>query len=227
VAIAEEGFPAVVVAEHFDDPRVNCVYSDSGPDSKRAIEHLIHLGHRQIAFVMNHLRDRDHTDRHDAYKAALEAAGIAYNGDMVISVPADLAGGKAALNRLVSMPVPPTAVYYADPLACVGAIARANEIGLKIPEDISIVGFDDADIRLRVFPALTAVCQDASQLGFEASLWLTRKLMGLEDQPLRKKMGTFFEVHGTTGLPAKKPGRILPDGSRLAVDKTQNFYPDA
>lgn len=218
-AIAEEAFPAVVVAEHFENEKVNCVYSDSGPDSRRAVEHLIHLGHRRIAFAMNHLRDRDHTDRHDAYKAALEAAGIEYNGELVISVPADLAGGKAALNRLMSMPHPPTAVYYADPLACIGAIARAHEIGLDIPGDISIVGFDDADIRLRVWPGLTAVCQDASQLGFEASLWLTRKLMGLEDQSLRKKTSTFFEVHGTTGLPAKKPGRILPDGSRLAVDK--------
>jgi DNA-binding LacI/PurR family transcriptional regulator len=222
VAIADEGFPAVVVADHFEEPQVNCVFSDSRPDSHRAIEHLIQMGHQRIAFAMNHLRDRDHTDRHDAYKAALESAGIAYNGEYVISVPADLAGGKAALNRLMAMPLPPTAIYYADPLACIGAIARAHEIGLRIPDDISIVGFDDADIRYRVWPTLTAVCQDASQLGFEASLWLTRKLMGIDDQPLRKKTTTFFEVHGTTGLPAKKPGRVLPDGSRLAVNKQPN-----
>jgi DNA-binding LacI/PurR family transcriptional regulator len=216
-AIIDEGFPAVVVADRFDDEKINCVYSDSGPDSRRAIEHLIHLGHRRIAFAMNHLRDRDHTDRHNAYKAALEAAGIEYEPELVISVPADLAGGKAALNRLMSTPVPATAIYYADPLACMGAITRAHEIGLQIPEDISIVGFDDADIRFRVWPALTAVCQDATQLGFEAALWLTRKLAGMEDQVLRKKTATFFEVHGTTGLPPKKPKRILPDGSRLAV----------
>lgn len=218
-AIADEGFPAVVVAEHFDDPKINCVYSDSGPDSRRAIEHLIHLGHKRIAFAMNHLRDRDHTDRHDAYRSALLAAGIEYEPELVISVPADLAGGKAALNRLMAMPVPATAIYYADPLACMGAITRAHEIGLRIPEDVSIVGFDDADIRFRVWPALTAVCQDATQLGFEASLWLTRKLMGMEDQALSKKTTTFFEVHGTTGLPPKEPRRILPDGSRLAVER--------
>lgn len=216
-AIAEESFPSVVVAENFDDPRINCVFTDSGPESRRAVEHLLQLGHRRIAFAMNHIRDRDHTDRHDAYKATIESAGIKYDPELVISVPADLAGGKAALNRLMSMSVPATAVYYADPLACMGAITRAHEIGLQIPDDISIVGFDDADLRFRVWPALTAVCQNANQMGFEAALWLTRKVAGVENQPLHKKTSTFFEVHGTTGLPPKKPTRILPDGSRLAV----------
>ncbi|WP_428940340.1 LacI family DNA-binding transcriptional regulator [Fontivita pretiosa] len=221
-AIAEEGFPSIVVAERFDNPRVNFIYSDSGPDSRRAVEHLIHLGHRRIAFVMNHLRDRDHTDRHDAYRATLESAGIPYDPELVISVPADLAGGKAALNRLMTRPVPPTAIYYADPLACVGAITRAHEIGLQIPEELSIVGFDDADIRFRVWPVLTAVCQNATQLGFEAALWLTRRLTGREEHGLQKQAATFFEVHGTTGLPPKRPVRILPDGSRIAVNASEN-----
>jgi DNA-binding LacI/PurR family transcriptional regulator len=105
-------------------------------------------------------------------------------------------------------------VYYADPLACVGAITRAHELGMRIPEDISIVGFDDADMRFRVWPTMTAVCQSASQLGFEAALWLTRTLSGRETSPLRKQAATFFEVHGTTGQAPQQVVRILPDGSR-------------
>jgi DNA-binding LacI/PurR family transcriptional regulator len=217
-AISDEGFPSIVVAEQFENPSVNCIWADSVPDSRRAVEHLIHLGHRRIAFTMNHLRDRDHADRCDAYKAAIEAAGMAYDPELVVSVPADLGGGKAALNRLMSLPTPPTAIYYADPLACIGAITRAYEIGLKIPEDVSIVGFDDADIRFRVWPVLTAVCQDASQFGFEAALWLTRKITNPQEGPMRKQVTTFFEVHGTTGQPSKKPIRILPDGSRIPAE---------
>jgi DNA-binding LacI/PurR family transcriptional regulator len=221
-AIAEEGFPAVVVAERFDNPSVNCIYTDSAPDSRRAVDHLIHLGHRRIAFTMNNIADRDHADRHNGYRQALEAAGIEYEPELVISVPADLGGGKASLNRLMSLPHPPTAIYYADPLACVGGMTRAYEIGLEIPGSLSIVGFDDADIRFRVWPMLTAVCQDAHQLGFEAALWLTRKLSDPRQPPMRKQAATFFEVHGTTGLPPKNPIRVLPDGSRIAVAVPHN-----
>jgi DNA-binding LacI/PurR family transcriptional regulator len=217
-AIAEEGFPAVVVAEHFENPLVNCIYTDSRPDSARAVEHLAYLGHRRIAFVMNHIPDRDHTDRLDGYRSVIESVGIAYDPELVISVPADLGGGKASLNRLMSLPHPPTAIYYADPLACIGAVTRAHEIGLTIPEAISIVGFDDGDIRFRTWPVLTAVCQNATQLGFEASLWLTRKLIDPQLAPLRRQAATFFEVHGTTGQPPKNPIRVLPDGSRMAVE---------
>jgi hypothetical protein len=62
---------------------------------------------------------------------------------------------------------------------------------------------------------LSAVCQDAAQLGFEAALWLTRKLAGVHDEPMRKEMSTFFEVHETTGLPPPRPVRVLPNGQRV------------
>jgi len=122
-----------------------------------------------------------------------------------------------SLNRLLSLPRPPTGVYYADPLACIGAMTRAHELGVRIPEDLSIIGFDDADIRFRVWPTLTAVCQNASQLGFEAALWLTRKLAGRDAGPLRERAPGFFEVHGSTGRPTRNVVRVLPDGARLAA----------
>jgi DNA-binding LacI/PurR family transcriptional regulator len=217
-AIAEENFPSVVVAERFDAPQVNYIYTDSGPESRRAVDHLIHLGHGRIAFMMNHIPDHDHGDRLQAYRESLTAAGLEYDPDLVVNVPADLAGGKSSLNRLLSLPRPPTAAYYADPLACLGAMTRAQELGVRIPDDLSIVGFDDADIRFRVWPTLTAVCQDASQLGFEAALWLTRKLAGHDEGPLRKRATGFFEVHRSTGRPTRNVLRVLPDGERLSAN---------
>src|SRR3954454_10068669 len=88
-AIAAEGFPSVVVAERFDSPLVNFIYSDLRPDSRRAVDHLVQLGHRRIAFVMNHVPDRDHGDRFDSYRQALEAAGIEYDPELCVKVPAD------------------------------------------------------------------------------------------------------------------------------------------
>lgn len=214
--IAQEGFPCIVVADRFESPNVNFICTNSGPDSRRAVEHLIHLGHTRIAFVMNHIPDHDHEDRLNGYREALEASGVQIDPELLVKIGADLSGGKASLNRLLSLPQPPTAIYYADPLACAGAITRAHELRVRIPEDLSIVGFDDGDFRFRIWPTLTAVCQNASQLGFEAALWLTRTLSGREKSPLRKQASTFFEVHGTTGQAPQQTIRILPDGSRLA-----------
>lgn len=215
-AIAAEGFPSVVVADRFDAPGVNFIYSDSHPDSRRAIDHLVDLGHTRIAFVMNNIPDRDHGDRLMGYLEGLKAAGIAEDSRLVVRIGADLTGGRASLNRLLSLPEPPTAVYYADGLACLGAMCRARELGVEIPRDLSVVGFDDGDQRFRVWPQMTAVCQNAAQIGFEAALWLTRTLSGQEERPLRKQSTTTFEVYGTTGHPPAHAVRILPDGTRMS-----------
>lgn len=217
-AVAAEGFPAVVVADRFDTQTarsgVNYIHSDSLPDSRRAVEHLLHLGHRRIAFVMNNIPDRDHTDRLAGYQQALRAGGVEEDPGLVVRIGADLSGGKASLNRLLSLPAPPTAIYYADGLACMGAMSRCRELKLSVPEDLSLIGFDDGDQRFRVWPVMTAVCQDAAQIGFEAALWLTRTLSGKESRPMRKQALTTFEVHGTTGRPPVRAVRVLPDGTR-------------
>jgi DNA-binding LacI/PurR family transcriptional regulator len=220
--IADEGFPSIVVAERFDEPNVNYLCYDSRADSRRAIEHLISLGHRRIALAVHAIPDSDHTARATGYREALENAGLHFNPELVLAVQADMDGGKSAINRLLSLPEPPTAIYFTDPLACVGAIARVHSLGLHIPNDLSIVGFDDGDMRLRTWPVLTSVCQDAAQLGFEAALWLTRKLNSISNEPLRKMMSTFFEVHETTGIPPEHPVRVLPNGSRF-----KSVNPDA
>lgn len=217
-AIADEQFPSVVVAERFDSPNISYIRYDSRLDSRRAVEHLISLGHRRIALAIHIVPDRDHAARSAGYSEALEASGIEHDPELVVSVVADMDGGKSAINRLMSLPQPPTAVYLTDPLACVGAIARCHALGLRIPDDLSIVGFDDGDIRFRTWPVYTAVCQDAARLGFEAALWLTRKLAGVERAAIRKEMSTFFEVHETTGLPPDQPVRVLPNGTRVSTE---------
>jgi len=226
-AIADEGFPHVVVAEGFESKNVNYICYDSRQDSRRAVDHLISLGHRRIALAIHAVPDSDHTARRHGYSEALQAAGIKEDPDLVVAVIADMEGGKAAVNRLMSHPQPPTAIYFTDPLACVGAVARVHSLGLRIPDDLSIVGFDDGDMRFRTWPVLTAVCQDAAQLGFEAALWLTRNLCGITREPLRREMSTFFEVHETTGLPPALAVRVLPNGTRVGSSTSDQKEPGA
>jgi DNA-binding LacI/PurR family transcriptional regulator len=225
-AIADEGFPHVVVAERFENANVNFVCYDSQHDSRRAVEHLISMGHRRIALAVHAIPDSDHAARIDGYHDAMRAAGLEIDPELLLSVMAGMESGRSTINRLMSVKNPPTAIYFTDPLTCVGALQRAHAMGLKIPDDLSIVGFDDSNVRFQTWPVLSAVCQDAARLGFEAALWLTRKLAGVHDEPMRKAMSTFFEVHETTGLPPARPVRVLPNGQRVDGGEKRNLATD-
>ncbi len=219
--IAAERFPHVVVADHFDDPGVNYVWCDSRPDSQRAVQHLIQLGHQRIGLVVHAVHDTDHRDRMLGYKQALKEAGIELDEDVIVEIVANFEGGAKAVNRLLSLPEPPTAIFFTDPIATLGGMRRCQEIGISIPSELSIVGFDDSDIRQHVFPAFTAVCQDARRLGFEAALRLTRSLSGQSGVKLRETFPTMFEINQTTGRRGNASIRILPDGSRVSGRKSK------
>lgn len=219
-AIAAEGIPSVVVADRFEDPRVNFICCESKDDSRRATQHLIDLGHRRIAIGVHRIPDTDHHDRRAGFEQAMREAGLGPDPTLEYEIVGDMAGGVGLITRLMSMPKPPTAVVLTDPLATVGALRRCLEIGVRVPQDLSIVGFDDGDTRKHTYPSYTAVVQDAEMLGFEAARWLSRHLSSPADAQLaafRVVRQTFFEVNRTTGRPTSDPFRVLPDGSRSAV----------
>lgn len=215
-AIAAEGFPHVVAADRFEDPEVSYICCDSRADTKRAVQHLIDLGHRRIGLAVHSVRDTDHHDRSVGYHAALDEAGIAYDPSIHLEIFANLDGGGTAISRLMSLPNPVTAIVFTDPMATLGGIRRCRELQIRIPGDLSIIGFDDSDVRHHTFPELTAVCQGARALGHEAALQLTRMIASKSRVPIRTVLSTTFEINHTTGRCPEKPVRILPDGSRSA-----------
>lgn len=213
--IAEEQFPHVVVADHFDNVNVDYVWSDSRDDSRRAVRHLVDLGHRRIALAVHSIHDTDHRDRREGYRQALADAALPFDQELVVEILANFEGGATAINRLLSLPDPPTAIFFTDPIATLGGLRRCHELGLNVPAELSIVGFDDSDIRHHTFPAFTAVCQDARRLGYEAALRLTRALAGQTETRIRQTFPTMFEINRTTGPLTAPPIRILPDGTRV------------
>jgi DNA-binding LacI/PurR family transcriptional regulator len=219
LAIAAEGFPSIVVADRFEDPRVNFVCCDSRDDSRRAVEHLIQLGHKRIACAVHHVPDTDHKDRREGYLQALAGAGLAADRSLLVDIVASFEGGVAAINRIMGLPDPPTAVFFTDPLATLGAMRRCQELDISVPKQLSIVGFDDGDIRQHTWPPFTAICQDAHMLGFEAAQWLTRSVTGEGDMRMRLTHRTTFEINLTTAPPPREVFRVLPDGTRLAAHR--------
>jgi LacI family transcriptional regulator len=110
IDIAKDGVDVAVIADRYEEEDVNFACCCSRNAAQDAVQHLIGLGHRRIGFCRNNVMDRDHRDRFDGYRAALEGAGIELDDQLHISRPADVAGGAAALNAFLSNAAPPTAI---------------------------------------------------------------------------------------------------------------------
>jgi len=217
VELAKDGFPCIVVGDCFaDEPDVSYMYADSRATSHQAVEHLISLGHRRIAIVVSHIPDHDHQDRLLGYEQALNEHAIEIDPKLIHRVWAMRPNGAQVIRTMMSLRDRPTAIFIADPLVAVGAINQAHEMGVKIPDDVSIVGFDDADTRENIYPKMSAICQDARQLGSEAAKALTQRLTDTSTTPIRVAYPTWMELHGTVGPPPAIAVRVLPDGLRLS-----------
>lgn len=214
-AIAEEGFPCVMVADRSEHPNLGFVCSDSGRDSCRAVDHLIHLGHRRIGLVCHTVLDTDHRDRVDGYHRALRDHGLESDPELELFLPASMDGGAQAIDRLLSLEHPPTAVFLTNPVPTVGALHRCLELGIRVPTDLSIVGFDDSDVRSRTYPKFSAVCQNAEQFGYDAARWLTRRLEGTETGVIRVHRPTTLQFNRSTGPAPEQAVRLASNRSDL------------
>lgn len=205
--LAETGVPTIAVAYKHDHPKIGYVCVRSRETSRDAVSHLVHLGHRRIGFCRNIVLDKDHADREGGYRDALQLHGIEADESLNITAIADADGGVSAINRLLALPDPPTAVYFADPLPTIGALRRLQEMGMKVPEDFSVIGFDDDNARQLGNPVYSSVCQDAPGMAEMTAQMLCRMMLGAQmAQPPRIELDSHLEVNGTTGRVPTRPG---------------------
>jgi len=215
--LSSEGFPCVVVGDRFSEQSgVISIYSDSSETSREAVEHLLALGHKHVAMLLNVVDDSDHLDRLSGYRQALEKQSIDFDDRMVFRAAASLDAGVQFVRKLATASPRPTAVYVADPMAAVGVINEARRTGLRVPEDLSVVGFDDGQLRHLTYPTMTSVVQDAEELGRGAFDLLTARLDKVTSSNSNGKTGeklpmigitrvlaTHLEIHETTAPPAQ------------------------
>lgn len=218
--LAEEGLPLVVLGDHFEHPSLTFAYTESELASREAVEHLVSLGHKRIAFAACHREDGDHADRLNGYREVLSNHGL-FDESLVCRVPPSRSDGGPILRGLIGQADRPTAMYIADPLIAAGVIYEAHQMGVSIPDELSIVGFDDTDLRNLLFPRMSSVCQDSEALG-RAALEMVDKLIaeGSNGRASTSKSATklqsaWLEIHGTTGPPPEEVQRVLPSGNRM------------
>lgn len=174
IALLEQlRLPAVTLNRPDVPTTFPAVTLDDRPGIAAAVAHLAGLGHNAIAHVSGPEPFLHAIARREAYTDAMAAAGLAARIE-----PGDFtaAGGRAATHRLLSGPDRPTAIVYANDVMALSAIAVAAELGVRIPADLSITGFDDTDLAGYAHPALTTVRADARGWGEVAARTLLESI---------------------------------------------------
>ncbi|MFI1172878.1 LacI family DNA-binding transcriptional regulator [Streptomyces melanogenes] len=166
-----------------------------------ATEHLLQLGHRRIGFIEGPPRLLCSRARLDGYRAALDAARVAADGDLV--VPGDFypESGFVGAGRLLDLPEPPTAIFAASDQMALGAIEALRRRGLRVPQDMSVVGFDDLPEVRWSSPPLTTVRQPLSDMGKLAARMLLDLARDVEPAAPRVELATELVVRASTAPP--------------------------
>jgi len=159
--------PAIAVGRPIGACPFPAVMDDDRTAVAEAVAHLLALGHTRIAYVGGTDGYVHAASRREAWRGALEAAGVAPGPDLVGDFTGP--GGAAATRALLALPDRPTAVVYANDLMAVAGMSVALSQGLTLPDELSVVGFDDVPLAAHVVPALTTVRQDAEAWGSAAA----------------------------------------------------------
>ncbi len=166
-----------------------------------ATEHLVQLGHRRIGMVAGNFSMSDRSlHRWHGYKQCLKKYGIPYDKELLAQTDYSLAGGKAATQKLLYLKTPPTALFCSNDYLALGAMKGAREMGLNLPQDLSVVGFDDILIASHIVPELTTVYQPAYEMG-KLGAKLLFELMGKESKPVQLMLDSSLIVRASTVSP--------------------------
>jgi LacI family transcriptional regulator len=167
----------------------------------RATEHLTGLGHRRIGFVAGSPTLWCSRARLDGYRAGLEAAGLPFDRDLVVEGDFGYESGFRAATRLLDLPEPPTAVFAANDQMALGVYEGVRRNGLRVPEDVSVVGFDDLPETRWSSPPMTTVRQPLVEMGMLAARTVLRLVRGQQVESPRIELATELVVRDSTAPP--------------------------
>jgi DNA-binding LacI/PurR family transcriptional regulator len=166
--VIDSSIPCVVI--DFDTDQASTIYSDNFTGSYLAVKFLKSLGHTKIAHIYGEKSTFAGSQRKQAFENALEKLGIPRKEDYLVDGGYfSVRGGYDAMVKLLQLEDIPTAVFAAGDYMAIGAMRAAKDCGQEVPEDISIIGFDDIDISKFVTPSLTTIRQNTHLLGKNAA----------------------------------------------------------
>jgi LacI family transcriptional regulator/LacI family repressor for deo operon, udp, cdd, tsx, nupC, and nupG len=175
-ALARAGLPVVCVDRRVPKVTLDAVIADNVHGAYAAVDHLLRLGHRRIGFVVGRPQLSTSKERLQGYRTALEEHGLALDAALVREGDSRQSGGRDMARELLTLPHPPTALLVGNNLMTLGALETIHALGLRIPDDVAVVGYDDMPWALALDPPLTAVRQPSYELGRRAAELLLQRV---------------------------------------------------
>ena len=195
--------PAVVLASGEAYPDFDTVSSDSAQAGRLAMEHLIALGHRRIGLIAGPIRRRKSHTHRDTYLRVYDEHRLPIDPDLIIQSEFSEEGGFLAMQELLALPEPPTAVFAVNDIIALGALQAAQGIGLPVPDAISIIGMDDIFAAATTFPPLTTIAKPKYEIGALAAAFLLERIDGrVITTPRHPLLPCTLELRGSTAPPA-------------------------
>ncbi|UOR11003.1 LacI family DNA-binding transcriptional regulator [Halobacillus amylolyticus] len=184
--LQESNFPFVVIGKPFRNIEdITHIDNDNFRAAQDATEHLIQQQHDRIGFVGGDRGLVVTVDRLLGYEKAIQKAGLTYRDDYVVHEEFLEEGGQEAINELMSLEEPPTGLVVTDDLMALGILKTLSEMDIKVPDDISVISFNNVMLSEISTPSLTSVCINIFWLGYEAADSLIEKIKVPETKPKR------------------------------------------
>jgi len=175
--LAQRRFPLVTIAAQEVEGRVN-FSADNAHGVRLAIDHLVHLGHKKIGMVEGLEMHKDAVERRHAFDEALASHGMNSRPEWMVSGAFTEHEGTRAAQAILKRPNRPTALFCANDESAFGALLAARMLGLEVPRDLSVVGYDDITIAQQSIPPLTTVRQSVQEMGRAAVEGLLQMVAG-------------------------------------------------
>ncbi|MBI5579250.1 MAG: LacI family DNA-binding transcriptional regulator [Deltaproteobacteria bacterium] len=207
--LLDDHFPLVLLYSTVRKGPISAVGVDNFRGGYSATEHLIHLGHRRIAMLAGRFSFSDKSlHRWHGYKKCLRDHRIPYDPALVLQTQYALENGREGIKALLALEQPPTAVFCSNDFMAIGAMQGAREVGVALPEGLSIVGFDDMAIASYINPGLTTIRQPAYEMGRLGAEILLSQIKRRDGRPIHKILETGIVVReSTAGLTVCEPKR--------------------
>ncbi|HEY88703.1 MAG TPA: LacI family transcriptional regulator [Thermoflexia bacterium] len=184
--LVANGIPAVVLSLDTDYPDFDVVGSDSYGGTTLALEHLVGLGHQRLGLISGLSRGFQQPSRLTSYVDFLHQHGIPVEDELLVKCPYGQEYGRRSMEQLLSLSNPPTALFAANDILAIGALQAIREAGLRVPQDISLVGMDDIYAVSVTTPALTTVAKQKYELGCQAATFLLEHIRDAAPEHFRR-----------------------------------------
>ena len=216
--LSEMQIPIVLLNNQHPGEFAHSVMIANFEASRSAVQYLLQLGHRRIAYIGDRFGYSSDSERFSGYRSTLDEADIAFQPDFVEHGDGKPEGGAAAMERLLALEPLPTAVFCYNDLTALGALHTIRKNGLRVPEDISLVGFDDLFLTQYTDPPLTTVRQPKHEMGRLAMQVMLKLLTGGDTEQKIKVPGELIiresaappkgrKTHGIARPRRKRPAR--------------------